>query len=215
MRHVIVNTIASLDGFTADIHGNPLVLQMDAAFDRANRQDIEAADIVLLGRTSFEGFSAYWPFVADAPTPADPSAPEARAVDPVNRAISRAYNRVPKVVVSDRGDLDRDNPWASTTTRIGRGEVADWLRSARQDGDGSILVFASGTLRNALLAEDLVDEMHLMISPVILGAGTPAHTQPTSLELIETRVFDESPNVQLRYRPTHRDGLRFGAASVR
>jgi len=137
MRQVIVNTIVSLDGFTADTNGNPLVLQMDAAFDRANREDIEAANMVLLGRTSFDGFSAYWPFVADAPAPADPSAPEARAVDPVNRAISRAYNRVPKVVVSDRGDVPVDNPWASTTRRIGRGEVADWLRSARQAGDGS------------------------------------------------------------------------------
>ena len=200
MGQVIVNTIVSLDGFTADIHGNPLALLMDGAFDRANREDIEAADVVLLGRTSFDGFSAYWPFIADAPKSADAESPEARAVDSVNRAVSRAYNRVPKMVVSDRGDIASDNPWASTTTRLSRDEAADWVRAARQHGEGSILMFASGTLRNALLTAGLIDEMHLMVSPIILRAGTPAHTCPASLELIEARTFQDSPNVQLRYR---------------
>lgn len=200
MRQVIVNTIVSLDGFTADAHGNPLALLMDSAFDRANREDIEDADVVLLGRTSFDGFSAYWPFIADAPVPADPDSPEARAVDSVNRAVSRAYNRVPKVVVSDRGDIDRENPWAPTTTRLRRDEAADWVRAARQDGEGSILMFASGTLRNALLADGLIDEMHLMVSPVVLGAGVPAHTHPANLDLVEARRFEDSANVQLRYR---------------
>ncbi|WP_026819784.1 hypothetical protein [Arthrobacter castelli] len=40
---------------------------MDPAFDAYNRERIEAADVVLLGRDSFEGFSSYWPYVADAP----------------------------------------------------------------------------------------------------------------------------------------------------
>ena len=88
MAKVVVNNIVSLDGFYADDSGNPLVLEMDAAFDRANLESIEAADVVLLGRESFEGFSSYWPFIADAPEPADPSAPEAREFDDVNRAIS-------------------------------------------------------------------------------------------------------------------------------
>jgi dihydrofolate reductase len=200
VRQVIVNTIVSLDGYTADVHGNPLALLMDGAFDRANREDIEAADVVLLGRTSFDGFSGYWPFIADAPEHADPESPQARALDSVNRAVSRAYNRVPKVVVSDRGDIAPDNPWASTTTRLGRDEASDWVRAARQGGEGSILMFASGTLRNALLVEGLIDEMHLMISPVVLGAGIPAHTCSASLDLIEARRFEGSPNVQLRYR---------------
>lgn len=53
---------------------------MDAAFDRANLVSIGSADLVLLGRDSFDGFSSYWPFVADAPAPQNPDDPQARAV---------------------------------------------------------------------------------------------------------------------------------------
>ncbi|MFJ4225097.1 dihydrofolate reductase family protein [Microbacterium sp. NPDC089695] len=200
MRQVIANTIASLDRFVADAVGNPLVLHMDEAFDRMNLEDIEGADVVMLGRTSFDGFSASWPFIADAPTPADPDSPEGRALDDTNRAISRAFNAVAKVVVSDSGDIAPDNAWASTTTRIARDDALEWLRAARADGDGSILLFASGVLRDALLAAGLLDDLHVMVSPTTLGSGVPLHTTPASLALQEARTFDGSPNVQLRYR---------------
>jgi dihydrofolate reductase len=91
MRTVVVSNIVSLDGFYAAADGNPLVLNMDEAFDEYNRERIEAADTVLLGRNSFEGFSAYWPSVANAP--ADPGN---RALSEDNRRISRAYNSVSK-----------------------------------------------------------------------------------------------------------------------
>ncbi len=48
----------SVDGFYAARDGNPLVLNMDAAFDAYNRVRIEAADLLLLGRKSYEGFSS-------------------------------------------------------------------------------------------------------------------------------------------------------------
>lgn len=201
MRRVIVNNIVSLDGYFADETGNPLGLTMDAAFDRGNLESIESADLVLLGRESFDGFSSYWPFVADAPAPADPDAPEARAVDGTNRAISRHYNRLPKVVVSDRGPIPAGNAWAGTTTVVARAEASGWLARAKAEGDGDIVVFASHVLWNALLADGLVDELHLMVSPVALGAGVPVFTAPAGLELVEVRRFDDSSNLQLRYRP--------------
>lgn len=199
MRRIIANTIVSLDGYSADGVGNPLVLNMDGAFDRANREDIEAADVILLGRTSFDGFSAYWPSIAEAPEPADPDSPEGRALDADNRAISRAFNRLPKVVVSDR-DIDPANAWASTTTRIGRGEAVGWARAARRERAGTVIMFASGMLRNTLLAEGLIDELHLMVSPISLGTGTPALNLPANFDLLEARTFEDSTNVQLRYR---------------
>lgn len=200
MRTVIVNNIVSLDGFTASEDGNPLVLQMDAAFDQANLQSISSADLVLLGRDSFDGFSGYWPFVAEAPEPADLTAPEARAVDSTNRAISDAYNALPKVVVSDRGDIPEENAWCGSTTCISRADATEWLRHVKMSGDGDIIVFASHTLWNSLLADGLIDELHLMISPNILGAGVPAFTATAQLELIQARTFNGSSNVQLCYR---------------
>lgn len=198
MRKVIVNNIVSLDGCYADESGNPLALTMDGAFDRANLDTIAEAELVLLGRDSFEGFSLHWPFVADAPAPTDPRAPESRAFDDTNRATSRHYNRLPKVVVSDRGPVPRENAWHDSTTVVSRLEAADWLAAAKQDGDGTIVIFGSHLLWNALLAEGLIDELHLMVSPVALGPGVPLFTTPASLELLAVQRFEGSSNVQLR-----------------
>lgn len=202
MRKVIVNNIVSLDGFFADETGNPLALQMDAAFDRANLDSISSADLVLLGRDSFDGFSSYWPFVADAPAPQNPDDPQARAVDETNRAISRRYNALPKVVVSDRGPISADNAWAATTTVVGRAEVAGWLGTSVADGDGTVMIFASHRMWNGLLENGLLDELHLMVSPVALGRGVPLFTGSARLDLLDVRRFENSANVQLRYRPT-------------
>lgn len=84
MRKVIVCNIVSLDGYYEGPGGNVMVLPMDEAFDAYNRERIEAAGTVLLGRTSYQVFSSYWPGVADAP--ADP---ENRALSDDNRAVSR------------------------------------------------------------------------------------------------------------------------------
>lgn len=199
MRQVIVNNIVSLDGMYADEDGNPLALNMDAAFDRANLESAEAAGVVLLGRTSYDGFSSHWPFVADAPEPADPNSPEARAFDEVNRAMSRRYNALPKIVVSDRGPVPTDNAWHDSTTVVGRSEVAEWLATERERGDDAIVIFGSHVLWNALLAQGLIDELHLMVSPTALGSGVPAFTSRADLRLLESRRFEDSGNVQLRY----------------
>ena len=199
MRNVVVNNIVSLDGFYADTSGNPLVLEMDSAFDRANQDSINRADMVLLGRDTFDGMSSYWPFIADAPPPDDPQALEARAVDDVNRAISRRYNQLPKVVISNRGPVPEDNAWHESTTVIARSDTEAWLKQARQDGDGDILIFGSHVLWNSMLASGLVDELHLMISPNTLGEGVPLFGRPSTLELRDIRRFDDSSNVQLRY----------------
>ena len=196
MRRVIVNNIVSLDGFYADSDGSPLGLNMDETFDAYNRERIEHADVVLLGRASYQGFSSYWPHIADAPDD-----PGNRAVDDNNRAISRVYNALPKVVVSDSYAPESENPWHDTTTRLRRDEVATWIADQRAAGDGDILVFGSHLMWNGLLGQGLVDELHLTVSPCVLGSGVPLFTSPTALELLEARGFDGSSNALLRYRP--------------
>jgi dihydrofolate reductase len=192
MSTVTISNILSLDGFTADEQGNPLALAMDAAFDAINLEHIEAADAVLLGRTSFEMFSSYWPHIAGAPAEAGN-----RALDDVNRAISRRYNAVPKVVVSDTLTVPADNPWADTTTIVARRDIAARLKAAKEN----YVVFGSRITWNGLLAAGLVDELHLMISPGALGRGTPAFATTTPLTMLGARTFTDSGNVLLRYTP--------------
>jgi len=197
---LIVNNIVSLDGYYADSAGNPLVLNMDAAFDRANLESIKAAGTVLLGRESYDGFSAYWPFIAEAPAPVDPNAPEARAFSAVNRDMSRRYNTIPKVVVSDRGPVTSENAWVDTTTVIPRSQASQWVIEAKQNFAEDIIVFGSRRMWTGLLARGWIDELHLMISPTGLGDGVKLFTDAAELKLIESHQFDDSSNVQLRYQ---------------
>jgi|RhiMethySRZTD1v2_1073278.scaffolds.fasta_scaffold55616_2 dihydrofolate reductase len=194
MRAVTVSNIMSLDGFYEDSAHNPLVLNMDQAFDAYNLERIKAADLVLLGRTSFEGFSSYWPGSADAP--ADP---DNRALTDDNRELSRIYNRLPEIVVGDSQTVPDDNAWRDTTTVISRSDAPRWVAAEREQGTGDILVFGSRTMWNGLLQQDLIDELHLMVSPIALGSGTPIIEAPVDLSLLEARRFDGSSNVLLRY----------------
>ena len=194
MRVVTVCNIMSLDGFYEDPSGNPLALNMDQTFDAYNLERIRAADIVLLGRTSFEGFSSYWPAIADAPDD-----PDNRALSADNRALSQIYNELPKTVVSDSYTVPEDNAWHDTTTVVARADAASWVATEREQGSGDILVFGSRTMWNSLLQQGLVDEMHLMVSPNALGSGTPIFDAPVDFKLLEARRFDGSSNVVLRY----------------
>jgi dihydrofolate reductase len=200
MRTVVVTNIISLDGYYADVDGNPLALNMDAAFDAYNLERMRHADVVLLGADSFQMFSSFWPFVADAP--ADPANP---ALSDTNRAFSRRYNELPKVVVSDSYTLPADNPWHDTTTVVSRAELGDWLASARAEGDGDIAVFASHVTWNAMLAQGEVDEVHLVAGPSALGDGVPVFTGPAHLAPLEVRALEGSDNVLLRYAQRRRD----------
>lgn len=194
MRPVIVSNILSLDGFYADAAGNAPLAGMDAAFDSYNLERLNQATTVLLGRQTFEGFSSYWPRIAEAPKNLDD-----RAVDATNRSISRRYAEVAKAVVSDDLVLDEAHPWSATTTVVSGREVAAWLHQARLEGTGEIVIFGSRLLWNSLLLKGLVDELHLMVAPVVLGAGTPAFTKVPGLNLLAVRQFAGSDNVVLRY----------------
>ena len=196
VRPLIVSNIVSLDGFYEAPRGNVMALNMDEAFDAYNLERISAAGTVLLGRRSFEGMSAYWPRVADAPP--DPSN---RALSDVNRQTSRIYSRLPKVVVSDTYDVPTNNPWQRTTTVVPRGAVQTWLETERNRGDEDVLTFASRTMWNGLLQQGLVDELHLMVGPETVGGGTPLLDAPARFTLADVRRFEDSDNVLLKYRP--------------
>lgn len=194
MRSVIVTNIVSLDGYYAAPDGNPLVLNMDAAFDAYNLERMRTAGTIVLGRRSFEMFSSYWPMIADAPQD-----PTNRAVSDVNREFSRRYGVVPKIVVSDTLVISAKNAWHDTTEIVPRAAVGSRLRAERARDGGDIVIFASRTMWNALLADGILDELHLLVGPNAIGEGIPLFEAPAQLSLIEGRRLDGSDNVLLRY----------------
>jgi hypothetical protein len=68
LRKLIVTNIISLDGYYEGPNKNVMVMPMDDAFDSYNVERLRAADTLLLGRNSFEGFKGFWPSVADDPS---------------------------------------------------------------------------------------------------------------------------------------------------
>jgi len=185
VRKLIVCNIMSLDGYYTGPGNNVMALPMDGAFDAYNVERLRAADTLLLGRTSFDGFKGYWPSVAD-----DASA------SPDNREISRLNSAIEKVVISDTLTPDQTEPWLNTRI-IQRADAHEQLADLKRESGKDILVFGSRTLWSDLLANDLVDELHLMIGRVVLGGGTPLFDgpQPGSLRLVDVRRWDDSDNV--------------------
>jgi dihydrofolate reductase len=196
MRKLIVCNIMSLDGYYEGTGKNVMVLfdyrwayPTDESFDAYNAERLRAADTLLLGRVSYEGFKGFWPPVAD-----DPNA------TPVQREISRLDNAIDKVVISDSMTSEETAPWHNTRI-IRRAEAHAQIAELKRQTGKDILVFGSHTLWNDLLAHDLVDELHLMIGPVVLGTGTPVFDgQPAvSLRLIDTCTWEGSGNVLVLY----------------
>jgi dihydrofolate reductase len=190
VRKLIVCNIMSLDGYYTGPGGNVMVMPMDEAFDACCAERLRAADTLLLGRTSFDGFRGFWPSVADDPN-----------FTPTQREISRRDNEIDKVVVSGSLTPEQTEPWRRNTRIIGRTDAHEQITELKRRTGGEILVFGSHTLWSDLLVNDLVDELHLMIGPVVVGGGTPVFdgAPAVSLQLIETRTWDGSGNLLARY----------------
>jgi dihydrofolate reductase len=192
MRKLIVCNIMSLDGYYEGPGGNVMVLPLDEAFDGYNAERLRAADTLLLGRNTYEGFKGFWPSVADDPSP---------HWTPTHREISRLDNAIDKVVISDTLSTEQTEPWHENTRIIRPADAHQQIAELKRQRGRDILVFGSRTLWNDLLANDLIDELHLMVGPVVLGGGTPLFKgQPAvSLHLIDTRMFSGSENLLVRY----------------
>jgi dihydrofolate reductase len=196
VRKLVVSNMMSLDGYYEEPGKNDMALfdyrweyPTEESFDVYNAERLREADSLLLGRISYEGFKGFWPSVAD-----DTNA------TPLQREISRLNNAIDKVVVSDALTADETEPWHNTRI-ISRADAHEQIAELKCQPGKDILVFGSRTLWNDLLDNHLVDELHLMIGPVVLGAGTPLFDgQPAvSLRLIDSRTWDGSGNVFVRY----------------
>jgi len=189
MAKLIVSNLISLDGYCAGPGGKLDALPMDAAFNAYNLERLRSAGTLLLGRTTFSMFSAYWPTVADdAGTP------------PLLREAARLNGAMSKVVVSDTIRLEVAAPWGDAEVVV-RQQAHARIAQIKARTQRDVLVFGSHVLWNDLLAHGLVDELHLLMGSVVLGDGVRAFEPgPTaSLRLTAERRLAGSDTVLLRY----------------
>jgi dihydrofolate reductase len=115
MRKLIVSNAISLDGYYTGPDDNVMVMEMDQAFDEYNAERLRAADTLLLGRTTYDGFKSFWPHVADDPK-----------FSAAQREISRLDNTIDKVVVSNNLTPGETEPWRNTRI-IRRAEATEQI----------------------------------------------------------------------------------------
>jgi dihydrofolate reductase len=150
------------------------------------------ADAFLFGRRTYELFAGYWGAEERA---------RAAAEDPDRHPIAAALNAKPKYLASTTLN---EPDWANTT--VLSGDLAAAIGALKAEREGELQVHGSGALIRWLLDNDLVDEMSLLIVPVILGQGArlfAAAGPDIALELVDSRADSKGVTIQV-YRPAGR-----------
>jgi len=154
MGKIVVTEFISLDGVIEDPGGSEdfkhggWTFQIDRGEegDKFKLDETMAAEAQLLGRRTYEGFAEAWP------------QREGEFAD--------KFNNMPKYVVSS---TLKDPDWSNTT--VLSGDLAEEVSKLRDEIDGDIVVAGSAQLVQGLIDKGLVDELRLMVFPVVLGSG--------------------------------------------
>jgi dihydrofolate reductase len=176
MGRIVVTEFMSLDGVMEAPGGEEFKYPgWSFEFDRGEEgnqfklDETLESEALLLGRRTYEGFAAAWP---------------SREGD-----FADKFNTMPKYVVSST----LDNPeWNNTT--VLSGDVVDEVRRLKQELNGDIYVHGSRQLAQTLIESDLVDELHLMVFPVVLGTGKRLFGETSDkkpLRLVESRTVGD------------------------
>jgi dihydrofolate reductase len=175
---IVVTEFVSLDGVMEAPGGEPdfkypgWTFEFDRGDDgnEFKLDETRRADALLLGRRTYESFAGAWP--------------------QREGEFAEKFNAMPKFVVST---TLRDPEWNNTTV-LGGGDATAEVRRLKQAFDGELQVPGSHRLVQELIASDLVDQVNLMVFPVILGTGKKAFEQTPErrrLRLTESRVVGE------------------------
>ena len=186
MGKIVVTEFVSLDGVMEDPGGSESFKHGGWSFeisrgeegDKFKLDEVFSSDALLLGRVTFEGFADAWP------------SREGEFAD--------KFNTMPKYVVSSTLE---EPGWSNSTVLTG--DLAEEVAKLKDAHEGDVVVHGSAQLAQALLEQDLVDELRLMVFPVVLGTGKRLFgdtSDKKSLRLVESKMVGDGVAI-LIYEP--------------
>jgi dihydrofolate reductase len=186
MGRIVVTEFVSLDGVMEDPGGSENFKHGGWSFeigrgdegDKFKLDEAFASEALLLGRRTYEGFAAAWP------------SREGEFAD--------KFNTMPKYVVSSTLAAPE---WQNST--ILKGDLGTGVTKLKQEYDGDIVVHGSAQLVQTLLEQDLVDELRLMVYPIVLGSGKRIFGElkdKKPLRLVDSKIVGDGVAI-LTYEP--------------
>jgi dihydrofolate reductase len=186
MGRIVVTEFVSLDGVIEDPGGSENFEHGGWSFQFSRGEDGDqfkldetmGSDALLLGRVTYEGFAKAWPSR--------------------DGEFADKFNSMPKYVVSS---TLTDPAWTNST--VISGDLAEEVERLKRDHDGDVVVHGSAMLVQGLLERDLVDEIRLMVFPVLLGSGKKLFGDSGELKafrLADSKVVGDGVAIQI-YQP--------------
>ena len=189
MRKLILEEWISLDGYATDKNGQldfftNLTPEQNKYSDADQLKFLETIDTILLGRKTYELFVDFWP---EATTDKE--------------VIADRLNEIPKIVFSNTISKAPWGKWQEAT--IMSGEAASNIKALKSQHGKNMVLWGSLSLAQSLMKENLIDEFHLQVCPVLTGGGRALFSHATDLRrlhLSEVRQYNTG-NVFLNYQP--------------
>ena len=185
MRKVIAVELVSVDGVMESPEEWAFSYSNDE-MEEANASGMAASDALLLGRVTYEALAAFWPH------------------QPGGTPMVDYINSVSKFVVSET--LEEPLEWNNSA--LIKGNIAEEITKLKRRPGKDITILGSGALVRSLLHDRLLDELRLMVFPVVLGGGKRLFEDGgdrKALELVDSKAFSTGV-LYLTYRPTDEQG---------
>jgi dihydrofolate reductase len=196
MRKLVVFDRVTADGYFSGPEGKLDWVVPDAEIDKLGGDAVASSgNVLLFGRRTYQMFESFWPHVLkDSPEAPDPHMPGRQSA--AMRGMAVYINEATKIVFSK---TLANVTWHNS--RLLHDVEPAAIEALKNEPGGDIMIFGSGQIVSQLTTLGLIDEYHLIVSPLLLGAGKPLVSGVTTrvpLDLFDVKRY-ESGNVMLRY----------------
>jgi len=188
MRKILFFMLTSLDGYFEGTNRELDWHNVDDEFNDLAIEQLNSVDILLFGRVTYAMMASFWP------------TPFAIETDPI---VAEKMNSKPKIVFSK---TLTNAEWQNT--RLVKTNFAEEISKLKQQPGRDLIIFGSSDLAVTFLRAGLLDEIRILVNPLILGNGKSlfkGFDQKLNLKLLKTRAF-RNGNMLLHYQPTYLGG---------